>query len=585
VLSFAVTSFTGFGAGVQNGSQHFVSDRAPVGERPAQVRLAASLLVGPFALAAVWIVAAATSFPIQVSVATLAVLFVCSWSAVAIVNWTGRIGPAAAGVLVLAAGLLSWIIAASGGFSSPVMLLALAIAPEAWWTMRTRRSLVWGAVASAATLAGSSLVQFAADLPAPEFVAWHWLIPGLYSLLAGPRLIAASRDVIVARSVGEQPRVEDVIDAAVLQFRGVGDIVEVGGKSGELFGVAAPLLLGNGLFDRVHVGDRVAYLHALSGLAVGEVKRCHIRVRMPADASGNVHYRPLSVEMHGGSPGLMLLRDDSVEAELRRTIAELREQLAEGEVAKARFLATVSHELRTPLNAIIGFSDMMAFGLAGEFAEPRQAEYTRIIRDSGRHLLSVVNAILDISRIESRAYSIKCDPFRFADAASACHEMLIMQAREKSIELRNDVAPSTGEINGDRRAVQQILINLMSNAIKFTPNGGTVHLSAKRSGPNLVFEISDTGIGIDQDDLDRLGRPFVQLRNDYAREQDGVGLGLSIAKGLVALHDGAMTISSAPGAGTTVTVKLPLDGPAVAADEDNRLEQEGYPHAEIRKSA
>jgi len=585
VLSFAVSSFAGFGAGIESGGQHFVSDRAPVEERPVQSRFATSLLIGPFVLAAVWIAAASTGFPVQGSIATLAVTFAAAWSSVAIVNWSGRIGSVAPVMLVVASALLAWVIAASGGYASPVMLLALAIAPEAWWIMRTKRAVVLGAGATVAVLATIPLIQMAASLPATGFIAWHWLIPALYGLASAPRIIAAVRKFLIEGSADQGISLEDVVDAAVLQFQGAGDIVEVGGRSDELFAVAAPLLLGNGLFDRIQVGDRVAYMHALSGLSAGEVRRCNIRVRLPADAAGNVFYRPLAVEIHGGAPGLMVLRDDSAAAELKRTIAGLHEELAEGEIAKARFLATVSHELRTPLNAIIGFSDMMAYGLAGEFAEPRQAEYTRIIRDSGRHLLSVVNAILDISRIESRAYSIQCEPFRFADAASACHEMLMMQAREKSIELRNEVLPATGEINGDRRAVQQVLINLMSNAIKFTPNGGTVCLSARQTGQHLIAEVSDTGIGIDQNDLERLGRPFVQLRNDYAREQDGVGLGLSIAKGLVALHDGAMTIASAPGAGTTVTVKLPLKGPAVASGEDKMVEEGGYDYAENRKSA
>lgn len=585
MLSFAVSSFTGFGAGVESGSQSLVSERASLEERPAQTRFVASLLVGPFALAAVWIVAAATSFPIQASVGTLALLFVYAWSSVAAVNWTGRIGRLAGAALLVAAAMLSWIVAASGGFSSPIMLLALAIAPEAWWVMRTRRALVWGAGAAVASLATIPLLQSVANLPASGFVAWYWLIPGAYALVAAPRIMSAARDALLAKSDDEHTSVEQILDAAILRFQGAGDIIEAGGKSEELFAVAAPLLLGNGLFDRIHVGDRVAYMHALSGLAAGQMKTCQIRVKMPADASGNIFYHLMSIEIHGGTPGMMVVRDDRAAHALQQTIADLQDQLAEGEIAKARFLATVSHELRTPLNAIIGFADMMAYGLAGQFAEPRQAEYTRIIRDSGRHLLAVVNAILDISRIESRAYAIQYEPFRFADAASACHEMLIMQAREKSIELRNDVLPTVGEIDGDRRAVQQILINLMSNAIKFTPQGGTVCLSAHPSGEHLVIDVSDTGIGIDQNDLERLGRPFVQLRNDYARDQDGVGLGLSIAKGLVALHDGAMTIASAPGAGTTVTVKLPVKGPVVASRDDKTVEEKGYHDAAFRKSA
>jgi cell cycle sensor histidine kinase DivJ len=573
------------GAGIQSGSQRFVSERAPAEERPAQQRFVATLLMGPFLLALVWVVAAAANLHVQATVAALLALFVPAWSCVAFVNWSASLKPAATVMLAVAAMLMAWTIAASGGFSSPVLLLSLAFAPECWWIFRTRQSFIWGAAATIAIWAGVVAIQAVAGTPATSFAVWHWLIPGLYMLAAAPRLISAINEMFVSRALGANPDVEDMIDAAILRFEGAGDIIEVGGKSEEFFGVAAPFLLGGGLFDRIHVGDRVTYMHALSGLSNGESRHCCVRIRMPADEAGNVFFRPALVEIHDGEPGVMVLRDDSVADDMRRTIADLQRQLAEGEMAKARFLATVSHELRTPLNAIIGFSDMMAQGLAGQFADPRQAEYTRIIRESGNHLLAVVNAILDISRIESRAYSIRCEPFRFAEAAFACHEMLTMQAREKLIEFRNEVSPDIGEINGDRRAIQQVLINLISNAIKFTPQGGTVCMAARLSGPHLVFQVSDNGIGIDQDDLERLGRPFVQLRNDYAREQDGVGLGLSIAKGLVALHDGAMTIASAPGAGTTVSVKLPLKGPSISAPGLSKSGEEGASDAVFRQSA
>ena len=125
-----------------------------------------------------------------------------------------------------------------------------------------------------------------------------------------------------------------------------------------------------------------------------------------------------------------------------------------------------------------------------------------------------------------------------------------------------DVAPAIGEIRADRRAVQQILINLLSNAVKFTPKGGRVALRAKRIGTRLHFSVSDTGIGIAEDDLARLGQPFAQVRNDHTRQFEGTGLGLALVKGLVALHDGTMSIDSTFGQGTTVTISLPIEGPA-----------------------
>jgi cell cycle sensor histidine kinase DivJ len=292
--------------------------------------------------------------------------------------------------------------------------------------------------------------------------------------------------------------------------------------------------------------------------------------------------------MHAGAPAIMILRDNAAIEALRSELASVREQASGSEIAKARFLAAVSHELRTPLNAIIGFSDMLAYEMVGTFSDPRQKEYACLIRDSGAHLLGVVNSILDVSKIESGAYPIQPEPFRFADAASACHAMLAMQAAAKSIEFQNCVTPAVGEICADRRAVQQVLINLLSNAVKFTPEGGSVRLDARRQGRMLVFEVSDTGIGIAEDDLARLCRPFVQVQNDYTRQFDGAGLGLSIAKGLVELHEGALSIQSAPGAGTVVRVSLPLEHQAVAPVRPEAAAQAGdreYGDAAFRKSA
>ena len=149
--------------------------------------------------------------------------------------------------------------------------------------------------------------------------------------------------------------------------------------------------------------------------------------------------------------------------------------------------------------------------------------------------------------------------------------MISPQAEQKGVALKLDVPPSLGEIRADRRAVQQMLINLLSNAIKFTPEGGQVAVGAKRVGSVLHFWVSDTGIGIAADDLTRLGTPFAQVQNDYTREFEGTGLGLAVVKGLVSLHDGSMSIDSAIGSGTTVTIGLPIEGPFSGNDRLTRL--------------
>ena len=177
----------------------------------------------------------------------------------------------------------------------------------------------------------------------------------------------------------------------------------------------------------------------------------------------------------------------------------------------------------------------------------------------------VVNSMLDVTRLESGAYAINPERFRFGDAVEMSVSMLGPAAGARRLDISTEIARDPGELTADRHAVQQMLINLLSNAIKFTPEGGHVTIGARRSGPRLIFWVSDTGIGIGADDLALIGEPFVQVQNDYTRRFDGAGLGLSLVKGLVSLHDGTMQIESEPGQGTTVTISLPLDGPP--ADE------------------
>jgi cell cycle sensor histidine kinase DivJ len=218
----------------------------------------------------------------------------------------------------------------------------------------------------------------------------------------------------------------------------------------------------------------------------------------------------------------------------------------------------MSHELRTPLNAIIGFSDMLANDQL--VLDPaRKFEYAKLINDSGRHLLSVVNGILDMSKMESGNFEITPEPFAPAPAIRSCCDILALKAQEAGVDLKTRIAADLPEVVADRRAVNQILINLVSNAIKFTLRGGRVCVSALRDGPKLVVAVEDTGVGIGETDLPRLGEAFFQARASYDRRHDGTGLGLSIVKGLVRLHGGDIDIRSRLGDGTRVTVRLPID--------------------------
>jgi cell cycle sensor histidine kinase DivJ len=188
----------------------------------------------------------------------------------------------------------------------------------------------------------------------------------------------------------------------------------------------------------------------------------------------------------------------------------------------------------------------------------QRREYAQLINDSGQHLLSVVNGILDMSKMQSGNFEIAPEPFAPRAALLSCCNLLALKARENGIDLVVSAPQDLPEITGDPRAFKQIVLNLVSNAVKFTERGGTVTVSSGVDGSHLVLRVTDTGVGIAADDLKRIGAPFFQAGTTYQRRHEGTGLGLSIVKSLVALHAGELTVQSKIEEGTTVTVTLPL---------------------------
>jgi len=529
--------------------------------RRMQRRFVGLMLAAPFLAASMAVVLVTARLGAGVTVATIFAIFGLSWFLALLVAATGRLMPTAGASLGVASIGLAGLIAAGGGLASPLLALVLALPVEAFYVGGRRRSVGLGVIAATAAV----ILQFALTplLPVEAPAAWHWLFPVAWGLTLLPRMRGLA--LISDAPAQEQARLEDVIDAVVLRIGLNGDVADASSQSRVLLKLAPELLSGTGLFDRIHLADRVAYLSALADMREGAaLRRVELRIRLPkgdaADLGAN--HRPFLLElMRGGDDLVALLRANDETVDLRETLDVARESAAGADVAKGRFLAAVSHELRTPLNAIIGFSDMLLNEIFGGFKDPRQKEYVELVRDSGQHLLAVVTSILDVSRIESGAYSAQPEPFRFVDAVEMCQSMMRIQAETKHITLTTQIPVDAGEINADRRAVQQILINLTSNAIKFTPDGGAVSIGARRLGSRLHFWVSDTGIGIAEADLCNLGKPFMQIQNDYTRRFEGTGLGLSLVKGLVSLHDGTMSIESAPGEGTKVTISLPVDGP------------------------
>ncbi len=342
-----------------------------------------------------------------------------------------------------------------------------------------------------------------------------------------------------------------------------------------LFGARVEELLGHGMFDRVHVADRPAYLTALGdALAFGEAQSVEFRVRrdLPLPNGGDgVHFiwiemRCRSLESaaaaHDGFVSrevVAVMRDVTERKAQEHALEDAHADAARANAARSRFLATVSHELRTPLNAIIGFSEMLINERDMQLDAARRADYARLINESGTHLLSVVNGILDMSRLENDEFVIQPEPFAPASVIVGCCELFTLKAAGAGLEIAIDLPADLPEIVADKRALKQIMINLLSNAIKFTDRGGRVKVSAGVDGLDIVIAVEDNGIGITAEDLPRVGDPFFQARDTYNRRHSGTGLGLSIVKGLVALHCGDITTQSRPAAGTRVTVRLPID--------------------------
>ena len=226
---------------------------------------------------------------------------------------------------------------------------------------------------------------------------------------------------------------------------------------------------------------------------------------------------------------------------------------------KSMFLATMSHELRTPLNAVIGFSQLMEEETFGPLGSPRYREYTGLVQKAGRHLLDLINDILDMSKIEAGKFELHREKIDLRLLIGECAMLMYERAKQGGILLEENVPAEPLLVDADRRAIKQILLNLLSNAVKFTPEGGRVTMRAVSSGRSVALSVEDTGVGIPADQLYRLGNPFVQLRNHAGSTHEGTGLGLALVRSLAELHGGQLRIESAEGRGTTVTVEIPVD--------------------------
>ena len=499
---------------------------------------------------------------------TEAALFALTLMPLAAALLVARSGCLAAAQAVAAAGeiAIALLLAAVAGAAAAFGWLILASIEMALASDRTllRRAAVILIPAAGAIVAldGVAAGGHAADASArAAFCAFA------VAMLAGWRLVEAGRDdrrgsAAAARATA----LTEALGDPVAVFDAGGALIEGVAGCEALLGTGPGELAGRAFFDLVNVADRPAFLKLL-GDAVhqGGPQSGTVRLRtasLDQNPAGYGEPRHVTAEVRARAAGrevVAVLRDVTEARRREAEIDEAQRSIDAALRAKDHFLANMSHELRTPLNAIIGFSEMLGSRTMSPSDPAKQREYAGIIHQSGQHLLSVVNSILDMSKIQSGTFALLPEPFAVLPLAEQCCEVVRLQAQNGRIEIVRDVPGDLEEIVADRRACQQILINLLSNAVKFTPECGRVTLRVRPEGTALRISVGDTGIGIGEADLARLGDAFFQAGSSLSRPFEGTGLGLSVVRGLVGLHGGTISIESELGKGTGVTVRLPLD--------------------------
>ena len=455
-------------------------------------------------------------------------------------------------VSILACGL-------TGGVGGPLAVWCVAPLAAAA-VLGGARPLAQGASLSLGAFAVVGLAQAAGIVARPPAPGVGFVL-GLVSLATVSLGLAAAL-LLSRRRLGAKGAAQDTanadLHAVLLQQPNLIVTLDAGGRVAGAYGfppagVDPDVLFAQGITALAQPADRYSVSAALETAQDG---RAHVAFA-PSEGAW------LEIDIRRMDDGRLVatLRDAS-ETHRRELALEAARADAESlNIGKSRFLANMSHELRTPLNAIMGFSDIMRQRMFGTLPG-KYVEYADLIHDAGSHLLDLINDVLDMSKIEAARYELSLERLDVREPVQAALRLMRLQADDVGVQLRGVLPNQPLDADLDRRAVKQIVLNLVSNALKFTPKGGLVTVSVQALAGALELTVADTGMGISKSDLERLGRPFEQA-GDASQQARGTGLGLSLVRAFAELHGGEMSIESRLGQGTAVTVRLP----ALAADE------------------
>ena len=345
-------------------------------------------------------------------------------------------------------------------------------------------------------------------------------------------------------------------DALAVVEPGTYRIIQANKKAQQLFGPEDEL---RGKNARDLIVDPEVRKH-VDNIALGRLPRAPFEAQL-VTAHGDLIWTNIAVAVvrfNEFDALLVAMQDVTRRRKEAESLREAHDKATDASRSKSEFLANMSHELRTPLNAIIGFSEALERELFGPVGNPRYREYAGDIYNSGVHLLNLINDILDLSKIEAGHFKLHEEETNLNDIVASACRIVRHRAQQASIDIEIDLPYPTITLMADERALKQILINLISNAVKFSNDCGTVRVEASFSPDGLCIAVVDQGIGIAKEDIPRALAPFTQVDGTLARTHEGTGLGLPLAKHMTELHNGVLQIESEPGQGTTVSIVLPV---------------------------